>query len=100
MGLSVISFSGLPHGLTFGLTMVGLLVRYVPIDVMARGQGNLAACTGIVASTASISSGVIFARYGQGVLLPHGRDGAVRRYYHLARPAPAGGYPYSAASGG
>ena len=39
--------------LTFGLTQVGtmgLLVRHVPGHVMARGQGYLAACGGIVAS--------------------------------------------------
>jgi PPP family 3-phenylpropionic acid transporter len=72
----------LAHGLTFGLTMVGtmsLLVRHVPIHVMARAQGYLAACTGIVTSTASISSGVIFARYGQGV------------YYVMAAMALSGG---------
>jgi PPP family 3-phenylpropionic acid transporter len=34
---------------------------------MARGQGYLAACHGIVASGASILSGAIFARHGQGV---------------------------------
>lgn len=72
----------LAHGLTFGLTMVGtmgLMVRHVPIHLMARGQGYLAACTGIVTSTASISSGMIFARYGQGV------------YYLMAAMALSGG---------
>ena len=60
----------LAHGLTFGLTQVGtmgLLVRHVPGHVMARGQGYLAACSGIVCRHASIASGVIYARYGQGV---------------------------------
>ena len=68
--IAVLAVVQLAHGLTFGLTMVGtmgLLVRHVPMHVMARGQGYLAACTGIVTSTASISSGLIFARYGQGV---------------------------------
>jgi PPP family 3-phenylpropionic acid transporter len=68
--IAVLATVQLAHGLTFGLTMVGtmgLLVRHVPMHVMARGQGYLAACTGIVTSTASISSGMIFARYGQGV---------------------------------
>ena len=66
---------------------------------MARGQGYLAACTGIVTSTASISSGLIFARYGQGV------------YYVMAAMALSGAvmmwlarhrldHPQSAASGG
>ncbi len=68
--IAVLAVVQLAHGLTFGLTMVGtmgLMVRHVPIHLMARGQGYLAACTGIVTSTASISSGMIFARYGQGV---------------------------------
>jgi PPP family 3-phenylpropionic acid transporter len=34
---------------------------------MARGQGYLAACSGIVGGSASILSGAIYARYGQGV---------------------------------
>ncbi len=58
------------HGLTYGLTQIGtmgLLVRQVPGHVMARGQGYLAACAGIVTSSASILSGAIYARYGQGV---------------------------------
>ena len=60
----------LAHGLTFGITQVGtmgLMLRHVPIQLVARGQGYLAACAGIVASGASILSGVIFARHGQGV---------------------------------
>ena len=101
--IAVLAVVQLAHGLTFGLTMVGtmgLMVRHVPIQVMARGQGYLAACTGIVTSIASISSGVIFARYGQGV------------YYVMAAMALSGGLimwlarhrlsdqPHSAASGG
>ena len=80
--IAVLAVVQLAHGLTFGLTMVGtmgLMVRHVPIHVMARGQGYLAACTGIVSSTASISSGMIFARYGQGV------------YYLMAAMALSGG---------
>ena len=46
---------------------MGLLVRQVPGHVMARGQGYLAACAGIVTSSASILSGAIYARHGQGV---------------------------------
>jgi MFS transporter, PPP family, 3-phenylpropionic acid transporter len=68
--IAVLAVVQLAHGLTFGLTMLGtmgLMMRHVPIHQMARGQGYLAACTGIVSSTASIASGMIFARYGQGV---------------------------------
>jgi PPP family 3-phenylpropionic acid transporter len=60
----------LAHGLTYGLTQVGtmgLLVRHVPVHLMARGQGYLAACSGIITSSASIPSGPIYASYGQGV---------------------------------
>ena len=80
--IAVLAVVQLAHGLTFGLTMVGtmgLMVRHVPIHMMARGQGYLAACTGIVTSIASISSGMIFARYGQGV------------YYLMAAMALSGG---------
>ena len=100
--IAVLAVVQLAHGLTFGLTMVGtmnLLVRHVPAHVMARGQGYLAACTGIVSSIASISSGMIYARYGQGV------------YYVMAMMALSGAtimwlarnrlhHPHSAASGG
>jgi len=101
--IAVLAVVQLAHGLTFGLTMVGtmgLMMRHVPIHQMARGQGYLAACTGIVSSTASISSGMIFASYGQGV------------YYLMAAMALSGGlimwlarhrlsnHPHSAASGG
>jgi PPP family 3-phenylpropionic acid transporter len=68
--LAVLSVVQLAHGLTFGLTQVGimgLLVRHVPGHLMARGQGYLAACGGIVASTASVVSGVVYAGYGQRV---------------------------------
>jgi PPP family 3-phenylpropionic acid transporter len=60
----------LAHGLTYGLTQVGtmgLLLRHVPVDVMARGQGYLAACGGIVTTVASVLSGLIYAGYGQRV---------------------------------
>jgi PPP family 3-phenylpropionic acid transporter len=92
----------LAHGLTYGLTQVGtmgLLVRLVPDHVTARGQGYFAACTGIVTSVASILSGAIYARYGQGVyyvMAGMGASGAVlvllmrRQFIH----------PHSAASGG
>jgi PPP family 3-phenylpropionic acid transporter len=66
----VLAVVQLAHGLTYGLTQVGtmlLLARHVPGHVMARGQGYYAGCSGIVTSSASILSGAIYARYGQGV---------------------------------
>jgi PPP family 3-phenylpropionic acid transporter len=101
--VAVLSMVQLAHGLSFGLTQVGtmgLLVRTVPFHVIARGQGYLTACGGIVASGAFILSGAVFARYGQGV------------YYFMAAMALSGGgvmwlarhrladQPHSAASGG
>ena len=101
--VAVLAVVQLAHGLTYGLTQVGtmgLLVRHVPGHVMARGQGYLAACAGIVTSSASILSGAIYARHGQGV------------YYVMAAMALAGALviwlarhrladqPQSAASGG
>jgi len=68
--VAVLSVVQLAHGLTFGLTQVGimgLLVRHVPGHLMVRGQGYLAACGGIATSTASVVSGVIYAGYGQRV---------------------------------
>jgi PPP family 3-phenylpropionic acid transporter len=68
--LPVLAVVQLAHGLTFGLTQIGtmgLLLRHVPGHVMARGQGYLTACTGIVTSIASVLSGAIYARHGQGV---------------------------------
>ncbi len=98
--LSVVQLS---HGLTYGLTQVGtmgLLVRHVPGHVMARGQGYLAACSGIVSGSASIASGAIYARYGQGVyylMVAMALSGAVLMW--LARHRLAD-HPHSAASGG
>jgi PPP family 3-phenylpropionic acid transporter len=68
--LVVLGVVQLAHGLTYGITQVGtmgLLVRQVPIHQMARGQGYLAACGGIVSMTASILSGMVYARYGADV---------------------------------
>jgi MFS transporter, PPP family, 3-phenylpropionic acid transporter len=107
--LAVLAFVQLAHGVTYGLTQVGtmgLLVRHVPIHLMARGQGYLAACSGIVMSSASIVSGAVYAQHGQGV------------YYVMAAMAGLGGlliwsarerlahrhgsaaHPHSSASGG
>jgi MFS transporter, PPP family, 3-phenylpropionic acid transporter len=68
--LAVLAVVQLAHGLTFGLTQIGtmgLMVQHVPSHVMARGQGYLTACTGIVTSIASVLSGAIYAQHGQGV---------------------------------
>jgi PPP family 3-phenylpropionic acid transporter len=101
--VAVLSVVQLAHGLTFGLTQVGtmgLLVRQVPGHVMARGQGYLAACSGIVTSIASILSGAVYARHGQGVyylMAAMALSGTVLMW--LARHRLAG-HPHSAASGG
>jgi MFS transporter, PPP family, 3-phenylpropionic acid transporter len=101
--LPILAVVQLGHGLTFGLTQVGimgLMVRQVPAHMMARGQGYLTACGGIFASTTSILCGVVYARYGQGV------------YHMMAAMAALGGlvmwlardrfthHPQSVASGG
>jgi PPP family 3-phenylpropionic acid transporter len=68
--LALLAVVQLAHGLTFGLTQIGtmgLMVQHVPGHVMARGQGYLTACTGIVTSIASVLSGAIYAQHGQGV---------------------------------
>ena len=101
--LAILAAVQLAHGLTFGLTQVGtmmLLVGYVPGHVMARGQGYLAACSGIVSSSVSILSGAIYAQYGQGVyyvMAAMALSGAVVMW--LARHRLAH-HPQSAASGG
>jgi PPP family 3-phenylpropionic acid transporter len=101
--VGVLAVIQLAHGVSFGLTQVGimgLMVRHVPMPVVTRAQGYLAACGGIVASTASIVSGAIYARYGQGA------------YYAMAVMALSGAvvmwsarrclenHPQSVASGG
>jgi MFS transporter, PPP family, 3-phenylpropionic acid transporter len=71
--LALLALLQILHCLTFGLTQVGimsLLVRQVPGHMMARGQGYLAACSGMVYTAASILSGMVYARYGQGVYYP------------------------------
>jgi PPP family 3-phenylpropionic acid transporter len=101
--VTVLAVVQLAHGLSFGFTQVGtmgLMVRRVPIQVITRAQGYLAAGGGIVASSASVISGVLYARYGQGA------------YYAMAAMALLGAaltwsarrhllhHPQSAASGG
>jgi PPP family 3-phenylpropionic acid transporter len=101
--LPILAMVQLGHGLTFGLTQVGimgLMVRQVPAHLIARGQGYLTACGGIFASTTSILCGMVYARYGQGV------------YHMMAAMAAVGGlvmwlardrfthHPHNAGSGG
>jgi MFS transporter, PPP family, 3-phenylpropionic acid transporter len=101
--LAILATVQLAHGLTFGLTQVGtmmLLVGYVPGHVMARGQGYLAACSGIVSSSVSILSGAIYAQYGQRVyyvMAAMALSGAIVMW--LARHRLAH-HPQSVASGG
>jgi PPP family 3-phenylpropionic acid transporter len=101
--LPILAVVQLAHGLTFGLTQVGtmgLLVRQVPAHAMARGQGYLSACSGIVSSSTSILSGAIYTGYGQGVyyvMAAMALTGAVVMW--LARHRMAD-HPHSAASGG
>jgi MFS transporter, PPP family, 3-phenylpropionic acid transporter len=68
--IAILALVQLAHALSFGLTQVGtmgLIAQRVPGHVMARGQGYLVACSGIVTSLASIVSGRIYESYGQGV---------------------------------
>ena len=101
--VAVLSVVQLAHGLTYGLTQVGtmgLLVRHVPTHAMARGQGYFAACSGLVTSGASILSGAVYARHGQGVyyvMAAMALSGAVVMW--LARRKLAA-HPHNAASGG
>jgi PPP family 3-phenylpropionic acid transporter len=68
--IAILAVVQLAHGLSFGLTQVGtmgLIAQRVPGHVMARGQGYLVACAGIVTSTTAIASGAIYSQFGQGV---------------------------------
>lgn len=102
--LALLAVVQLSHGLTFGMTQVGtmgLLVRHVPVQLTARAQGYFAACSGIVASIATVVSGAVYARYGQGVyyvMAAMGATGAILMWlvwHHLGEHQ-----PHSAASGG
>jgi MFS transporter, PPP family, 3-phenylpropionic acid transporter len=101
--LAVLAIVQLAHALSFGLTQVGvmgLMLQHVPGHVMARAQGYLTACGGIVAGLASIAAGTIYQTWGQGI------------YYVMAVMAATGGLviwlarnrlshqPHKTASGG
>jgi PPP family 3-phenylpropionic acid transporter len=106
--IAILALIQLTHGLTFGLTQVGimsLLVYRVPGHVMARGQGYLAACSGIVSACASVLSGAVYARYGQGVyyaMAAMAFSGAVVMWLarHWLADHPPSDHPQSVASGG
>lgn len=107
--IAVLAGIQLMHGLTFGLTQVGimgLLVRHVPGHLTATAQGYLTACTGIVMSSAAILSGLIYARYGQGAyyaMAALALAGAATMWFGRHRadtPYAVGDQPQSAASGG
>jgi PPP family 3-phenylpropionic acid transporter len=93
----------LGHGLTYGLTQVGtmnLLVHHVPTHQMARGQGYYAAVSGLLSSVTSILSGMIYARYGEGlyfVMAAMAATGALLMWSARRRLV---AHPQSEASGG
>jgi PPP family 3-phenylpropionic acid transporter len=101
--VAVLAVVQLAHGLTYGLTQVGtmgLLVRHVPGHMVARGQGYLAACGGIISSTASVVSGLVYANSGQRVyyvMAAMALIAATVMWLARHRLAPQ---PQSAASGG
>jgi MFS transporter, PPP family, 3-phenylpropionic acid transporter len=105
---AVLAMVQLMHGLSFGLTQLGtmgLLVRQVPVHTMARGQGYLAACSGIIGGGTTILSGAIYARYGQGVyytMAVMALSGAILTWSArrlLSKRSPAD-HPHNSASGG
>jgi PPP family 3-phenylpropionic acid transporter len=107
--IAVLAVVQVMHGLTFGLTQVGimaLLVRHVPGHLTATAQGYLTACTGIVMSSAAVVSGLIYARYGQGAyyaMAALALAGAATMWFGRHRadaPYVARDQPQSAASGG
>ncbi|MDO8978375.1 MAG: MFS transporter [Afipia sp.] len=80
--IEVLAVVQLMHGLTFGITQVGvvaLIVRSVPHHVIASAQGYMVATQGATTSLTMICSGLIYARVGEGV------------YYAMAVMALAGG---------
>ena len=80
--IEILTLVQLMHGLTFGITQVGivaLLVRSVPHHLLASAQGYLVAFGGIVSAITVIVSGLIYTRWGSGV------------YFVMALMAAAGG---------
>lgn len=86
--LALLTAVQLLHGLTFGITQVGivaLMVRAVPHHMLASAQGYMVALQGGVTSLVMVGSGLIYARFGEGV------------YYAMAAMALAGGAVMAAA---
>jgi PPP family 3-phenylpropionic acid transporter len=80
---------------------VGVLAVVQLVPVITRAQGYLAACSGIVSSSASIASGMIYARYGQGAyyaMAVMAFSGAAIMW--AARRSLEAPHPQSAGSGG
>ena len=101
--LPVLAIVQLAHGLTFGLTQIGtmgLMVQHVPGHVMARGQGYLTACTGIVTSIASVLCGAAYAQHGQGVYYIMAAMALVSAAVTWLARHRLAHQPHSAASGG
>ena len=101
--VAVLAVVQLAHGLTYGLTQVGtmsLLVRHVPIHMMARGQGYLAACGGMVTMAASILSGMVYAGYGARVYYVMAAMALVAAVIMWFARGLLAHQPHSAASGG
>ena len=101
--VAVLAVVQLAHGLTYGLTQVGtmsLLVRRVPIHMMARGQGYLAACGGMVSMAASILSGMVYAGYGAQVYYVMAAMALVAALIMWLARGLLVHQPHSAASGG
>ena len=101
--LEVLAIVQLAHGSTFGLTQVGtmgLLVQNAPPHMMARAQGYLTACTGIVTSLASVLSGAIYAQHGQGVYYLMAAMALVSAFVMWLARHRLRHYPQSDASGG
>ena len=101
--IAVLAVVQLAHGVSFGVTqlgIMGLMVRHVPVPMITRAQGYLAACGGIVGSSASIVSGMVYARYSQGayyVMAAMALSGAVIMW---AARRNFDSHPHSAGSGG
>ena len=101
--LPALAIVQLAHGLTFGLTQIGtmgLMVQHVPGHVMARGQGYLTACTGIVTSIASVLCGAAYAQHGQGVYYIMAAMALVSAAVTWLARHRLAHQPHSAASGG
>ncbi len=101
--LALLAVVQLAHGFTFGLTQVGtmgLLVRHVPVHAMARGQGYLAACTGIITSGATVLSGPLYARFGEGIYYVMSAMALSGAFLIWLSRHQLGGHPHKAASGG